>query len=177
MSIEEIINKTVAIEGGYSNHPDDKGGETMFGITIAVARANGYLGSMRYMPRSIALDIFRKEYFDNPKFNLVYQISPAIAEELFDTGVNMGTPKACKIFQEALNLLNQNGKLYSNLTVDGVIGAKSVAALEIVLNRTNGERIMLKVLNGLQFENYVEICRAKENQEVFFWGWTLQRVA
>ena len=37
-------------EGGYSNHPDDPGGETNWGVTLTVARANGYVGRMQEMP-------------------------------------------------------------------------------------------------------------------------------
>ena len=40
--IEELIER----EGGYVNHPRDKGGPTRFGITESVARAHGYSGAM-----------------------------------------------------------------------------------------------------------------------------------
>ena len=59
---EQIIDQVIAAEGGYSNNPSDKGGETMYGITMAVARANGYSGPMKDMPRSVAVAIYSKRY-------------------------------------------------------------------------------------------------------------------
>ena len=38
MNFDEAFTKLLGHEGGYSNHPADKGGETMWGSTIAVAR-------------------------------------------------------------------------------------------------------------------------------------------
>ena len=45
-------------EGGYSNNPNDPGGETNWGITLAVARANGYVGAMKDMDQSFAKRIY-----------------------------------------------------------------------------------------------------------------------
>jgi lysozyme family protein len=48
---------------------------------------------MRTMTRADALAIYRSQYFHAPKFDDVFAISPGIAAELFDTGVNMGPEK------------------------------------------------------------------------------------
>ena len=44
MTIDTLIDGVIGREGGYSNHPADKGGPTRWGVTEAVARANGYRG-------------------------------------------------------------------------------------------------------------------------------------
>ena len=62
MTIESMIDTTIGKEGGYVDHPADRGGKTIWGITEAVARANGYTGDMRAMPRSTAVAIYRSEY-------------------------------------------------------------------------------------------------------------------
>ena len=41
-----LFNRLMEHEGGYINHPSDPGGETMYGITKAVAVANGYAGAI-----------------------------------------------------------------------------------------------------------------------------------
>jgi lysozyme family protein len=41
MSFDSAFQKVIMVEGGYSDHPSDTGGKTQFGITEAVARANG----------------------------------------------------------------------------------------------------------------------------------------
>lgn len=43
-SKDEIFDAVLGKEGGYVNHPDDKGGPTKWGITGKVARAHGYQG-------------------------------------------------------------------------------------------------------------------------------------
>ena len=46
MTIDTLIDGVIGREGGYSNHPADRGGPTRWGVTEAVARANGYRGDM-----------------------------------------------------------------------------------------------------------------------------------
>ncbi len=47
MNFEPIIDAILRAEQGYVDHPNDRGGPTNHGITLAVARANGYDGDMR----------------------------------------------------------------------------------------------------------------------------------
>ena len=68
MSIDSLIDGVIGREGRYSNNPADRGGETMWGITAAVARANGYAGAMRDMPRETAKDIYHRRYVEGPGF-------------------------------------------------------------------------------------------------------------
>ena len=44
MDFPTAFDLLITHEGGFSNHPDDPGGATMYGVTEAVARANGYTG-------------------------------------------------------------------------------------------------------------------------------------
>ena len=52
--IDDLLDGLIEREGGYVNHPADRGGPTCWGITEAVARAHGYRGSMRNLPRAEA---------------------------------------------------------------------------------------------------------------------------
>ncbi len=131
--IDQIIDNTIGKEGRYSNHPSDLGGPTKWGITEKVARANGYTGDMRDLPRREAVRIYRQEYLINPGFDRVMLLSEAIAEELFDTGVNMGVVIAGGFLQRALNAFNQQGKLYPDLKPDGVVGKNTRNALAACL--------------------------------------------
>lgn len=179
-AITEAIESTIGKEGKYSNNPHDAGGETMWGITIAVARKNGYTGPMRDMPRSTAVDIYRREYFIKPGFEAVASVSTAIAEELFDTGVNMGVSVPSTFLQRCLNTLNQSHKqmLFEELTVDGMLGAKSVSALAkfIKLRGKEGEVVLLTMLNALQGARYIELAEKREQNEEFIYGWFRARV-
>ena len=66
MDISTLIDEVIAREGGYSDHPADRGGATHFGITQAVARANGYAGHMKALPRAAAETIYRQLYWESP---------------------------------------------------------------------------------------------------------------
>lgn len=177
-TVAEMIDETIGKEGRYSNNPDDTGGETMWGITKAAARANGYQGPMIQLPREAAVAIYTTEYFVKPGFALIHAVSSAIGTELFDTGVNCGPSVPAKFLQRLLNALNAQGTLYSDLTVDGVIGARTLTALRAYLTKRGqaGENVLLKGLNCLQGAYYLELTEKREKNETFFYGWMANRV-
>ncbi|WP_028056212.1 glycoside hydrolase family 108 protein [Sphingobium bisphenolivorans] len=178
MDISKLIDEVIAREGGYSNHPADRGGPTIFGITQSVARANGYMGDMRSLPRAVAEAIYRKSYWEKPGFAFVAELAPALAEELFDTGVNMGPDTASGFLQRALNALNRNGRDYPDLAVDQAIGAKTLRALGAFLRlRGNaGEKVLLKAIEALQGERYMALAEHRPANEAFLYGWLANRL-
>ncbi|MGE4431900.1 MAG: glycoside hydrolase family 108 protein [Sphingobium sp.] len=178
MTIEEIIAEILRAEGGYVNDSRDAGGETNFGITIAVARANGFQGAMRDLPRSLAIEIYRRQYVIAPGFDRIAIIAPLIGAELVDTGVNMGPTVAAKFLQRALNGLNNQGKDFADLIVDGAAGQKTRDALTAFIRKRGGEgeRRLLALLNALQGERYLSLCEGRSENEAFLYGW-LTRVA
>ena len=174
MNIEQFLNELIRREGGYVNNPADRGGATKYGITEAVARQNGYKGYMKDLPESLARDIYCKQYWTVPRFNQVNTLSPFVAEELLDTGVNCGVGFAKPTLQRALNLLNNQGKGgWADLVPDGVYGPATLGALKTFLAKRGkeGEKTLLKVLNILQGNRYIEICERNPSQEQFFYGW------
>lgn len=176
--IDHFIDDIIRVEGGYVNDPNDPGGETNWGITVQVARQNGYVGSMKDMPQSTARLIYRNEYVVKPGFDKVAQLSPEIALELIDTGVNMGVPVASHFFQRCLNAFNLQGAIYSDLVVDGRIGNASLSALKQYLAYRKGDAVpvMLKALNCLQGFRYIEIVEGRPKSEDFVFGWFKNRV-
>lgn len=179
MSIEgKIITNIIKVEGGYVNHKSDLGGATNYGITEKVARENGYTGSMEDMPMQVAYDIYKKKYWDINSLSSIAELSEAIAEEVADTGVNMGTGTAGKFLQRSLNALNLKGTIYPDLVVDGAVGPVTVNALKRFLEhrKSQGELVLLHMLNSLQGARYIEISEAREANEDFVFGWFLHRV-
>ncbi len=116
MDFETALDQVLKHEGGYVHHPDDPGGATNYGITQAVARQHGYMGSMRSIPLHIVRDIYRKSYWDKAKCE---QLPPILRLIHFDSGVNSGTHRAAKWLQEAVGA-----------APDGIIGPKTLAAAE-----------------------------------------------
>lgn len=172
-TVESIIDDVIKAEGGYANDPNDSGGETMYGITKATAKANGYTGEMKDMPRSVAVVIYRTQYVTAPGFEKVIQLSADVAAELVDTGVNMGPSWAGKFLQRSLNALNSSG-----LDVDGKVGPASIAALKSYLTKrgSQGETVLLRALNSLQCTRYIELTEANSKNATFIYGWIANRV-
>lgn len=177
MNYKTLTDAIILREGGYFNHPSDKGGPTMYGITQAVARTNGYEGDMREMPRSLAEAIYLKRYIIGPGFNKIATVSELLAEEMIDTGVNMGPAVPAPWLQRLLNLLNQRGTRYADVFVDGIIGPVTLDALAkfAKYRGTEGLTVLTKAMNSLQTARYVEIAEKKESQEDFIYGWLRTR--
>lgn len=176
--LDQLLDPLIGREGAYSNNPDDAGGETIWGMTVAVARANGYAGPMAAMTRDQAKAIFRKRFWTDPGLDLVAARSPKVAEELFDTGVNMGVETAGAFLQRALNVLNRKGTEFADVPVTGKIGPLTMSALAsfLQLRGAAGEIVLLKALNCLQGARYVEIAEKREANETFEFGWLANRV-
>jgi len=179
MDIEELIEELIEREGGYSNHPADRGGPTQFGITEAVARAHGYRGAMADLPREEAAAIYRRLYWLRPRFDQVAERAPRVAAELFDTGVNMGPAVAATFLQRALTALNRGGKDYPDLVPDGRVGPATLAALDAFLGtrgKKGGETVLLRALEALQGERYLRLAEKRPANEAFLYGWLANRI-
>ena len=133
MDFDQAYDRLMGHEGGYSNHPDDPGGETMWGVTKRVAVAYGYSGPMRDLPRDTAKQIYRRLYWDAVQAD---QLPEAVRFDVFDAAVNSGVSQAVKWLQRA-----------AGATADGVIGAKTIAAARfagpLLAAHFNGHRLQL----------------------------------
>jgi lysozyme family protein len=178
--IQELVDALVEREGGYVNHPADRGGPTRFGITEAVARTHGYHGRMADLPRDEAAAIYRRLYWLRPRFDAVAERSGRVAAELFDTGANMGPAVAVTFLQRALTALNRNGKDYPDLVPDGRIGERTLAALDSFLairGAASGEAVLLRALEALQGERYLRLAERRPANEAFLYGWLANRIS
>jgi lysozyme family protein len=179
MSIDSLIDGVIGREGSFTNNPNDPGGATCWGITERVARANGYAGPMNALPRDTAKEIYFGQYVRKPGFSAIMPLSERIAEEVVDTGVNMGPAVSAMMLQRALNALNGQAKYYPDIAVDGDVGPGTITALKAYLARRGpgGEVVLLKALNVLQGERYIEIAEKRQAAEDFVYGWLANRVA
>lgn len=119
-------------EGGYVNHPSDPGGETMWGVTKRVARAHGYKGNMRDLPKTTAQAIAEKSYWQAIHGD---ELPRAVAWQVLDASFNHGQKTAVKLLQKAVGA-----------AADGVLGPRTIAAtvamdVNDVLLKFNAERI------------------------------------
>lgn len=109
MSFERAVEFVLSEEGGYSNDPQDPGGETNFGIS-----KRAYPGlNIASLTRSEAIDIYRRDYWDR-----IPALPPGIAVVVFDFAVNAGISRSIKTLQAAIGV-----------NADGVVGPITRAAL------------------------------------------------
>ena len=159
-NFEKAIDKTLYSEGGYVDNKNDHGGETKYGISKK-AYPDIDIGALTL---NDAKKIYKRDYWD--RLNLDEIVNQRIAEEVFDTAVNMGARRAGRFLQKAINMLDDYG-----LVEDGIVGEKTIHAV----NACKYQKALLKTLNGLQFMAYVEIIERNESQRIFFRGW-LKRI-
>lgn len=182
-SFKEAYEKTMGHEGGYVNDPTDAGGETYKGVSrkynptwlgwsIIDSHKNesnfpNNLSSDEELQKLVAL-FYKEQYWDINKLDRFN--NQDIAEEMFDTGVNMGVRRAAKFLQQSLNYLNRNEFLYGNLAVDGFIGDKTINALDQIINDRD-EDVLLTMLNVLQGQHYFNYMDDNPSQKKYARGW------
>ena len=186
MSFENCFDKLMAHEGlgKWTNTPGDRGLETFSGISRRYwPDWNGwaYIDGMKAsggFPHNLENDevlaaLVKSFYKQNYYAPLGGDGLPeSVALELFEMAVNCGVLPAMVILQQALNLLNNDQKYWSDLKVDGKFGAQSHQALTACLARPNrGERVLTSLVNRLQAEHYINLCRHDKSQEAFLVGW------
>lgn len=132
MDFDKAFHKLLGHEGGFVDHPSDPGGATNWGVTQAVARANGYTGHMRDFPVDMAKAIYWRQYWVPIKAD---DLPPAIRYAVFDAAVNSGAKQAVKWLQRAIGVND-----------DGVVGPQTMtfaraANPDFVIRRMLGERL------------------------------------
>jgi lysozyme family protein len=172
------IDALITREGGFVDHPSDRGGPTRYGITAAVAARHGWHGDMKQFPRSKAFEIYEEDYWTRPGFDRVAALFPKVAGELFDTGVNMGVGVAAGFLQRLLNALNRQGRDYADIEVDHDIGGQTLKALARFRETrgAHGEAVLLTGLQCLQGERYIDLAEKRPANEDFVYGWLTHRV-
>jgi lysozyme family protein len=113
MNFDKAFTLLIGHEGGFIDHPEDPGGATNFGITESVARSHGYTGPMKTLPLSTAKHIYRVDYWDKVRADLLPE---KLRFHVFDAAVNSGVKQAIIWLQTAVGA-----------DPDGVIGPKTIS--------------------------------------------------
>jgi lysozyme family protein len=150
---ENAFQETLKWEGGYVCDPSDPGGETNMGIT---KRDHPDL-DIKNLTVEQAKEIYQRDFW-NPLYDKI--ISQAVANKLFDMGVNMGVPKAVRQLQLVLP---------PPQTIDGIFGLHTLQAVNLA-----GESLLPKYKLSLD-RYYRDLVAEKPNLNEFLKGW-LRRV-
>lgn len=115
----EALQKLLAHEGGYVDHPDDPGGRTNLGVTQKVWEE--WVGhpvdekQMRALTPAIVAPLYRAKYWDKIKGD---DLPTGVDYTVFDAAVNSGPGRAAKWLQACVGV-----------EPDGGIGPKTLAAV------------------------------------------------
>lgn len=143
-------------EGGWANDPDDAGGCTMAGVTIATYRQ--YYGKdktcndLRFITQDEWLEIFKDGYWKPWKADQIKNQS--IAQLVVDCGWGSGPKTSIRKVQACLGC-----------KVDGIIGPKTLAAL----NAEPQEEVFNKIWK-MRYEWLCNVAK-KGNNKKFLKGW------
>lgn len=176
-------NITMEHEGsGRSNRAVDRGGDTYRGITrknFPKCEVWKIIDSGAMDTKIKELDVIVKQFYYENFWNVVCreEFPLIINVELFDSAVNFGTGTVIKWLQRSLNILNRCHTNYTNMDVDGVLGATTIKIMNQYLARekNDGPRLLHDILNLMQGSNYIRIVEGDETQEYNLRGW-LKRV-
>lgn len=148
----DAVIKTIAREGGakFTDDPDDPGGATKYGIS---QRAYPHL-DIRNLTEQQAREIYKRDYWDRIRADEIE--SQLIAENIFDTAVNMGVRTASRLAQLAANIE----------PVDGIIGSRSLKTL----NSINPELFLSKFII-VKIARYANICNKRPESRKYLLGW------
>jgi lysozyme family protein len=159
---ENFAGKLLRLEGGYVNHPLDKGGPTKYGVILTVWQEHGDdkdgdgdidAEDIKKLTEDDARYIAKKFFWDYFLADLI--LNQSVAEFIVDWGYNSGRKTVAKIVQRLVNVAD-----------DGIVGPKTLAAINALDQQ--------KLFDTLQIERKVflnNIIKRRPDQIVFYNGW------
>ncbi len=165
----QAIHVVIKHEGGFSNHPSDKGGPTNYGISLRFLKQKGIredsdfnndgivdLEDVHLVDLDLAVEIYKKHFWD--KYHYKDIKSQKVANKVFDLSVNMGPRRAHILLQWALRSCGQI------LIIDGIVGPITLDALHHC-----DEEILLASYRSEAAGFYRRIARGDNKK--FLTGW------
>jgi len=159
-SLEQSLEWLLEEEGGFSNHPADTGGATMYGVTQATY--NAWRKSIKKTQQPVgkitqeeAKSLYRAMYWDEAGCD---KLPFPVNYMVFDGAVNSGPSRSDKWLQEALSVKQ-----------DGILGPKTLGALEEALAASDG--VIYYRLIDARLKFLVALVKSKPSQLVFLLGW------
>ena len=143
-------------EGGFANHPQDKGGATNKGVTLSTYKMvygkDKTVDDLKNMTESQWNYIFKKLYWDKWKADSIKNQS--IANILVDW-----------VWMSGLGTIKKIQSLFG-LTADGIVGNKTIS----YINSHDQEEVFNKIWNRRK-SFYESLVKNNPSQKVFLKGW------
>lgn len=148
--------KLLQLEGGFVNHPEDKGGITNCGITLETFRSffgqDKTVKDLQSMSNGMWKEIIKAGYWDKVKADEIENQS--LAELIADWCVNSGLSAIRKV-QDVLGC-----------KPDGIVGPITLS----LINTSDAEKLHERIWNA-RHQFYINIVKRNPRQKVFMNGW------
>ncbi len=162
----KFLPQILKFEGGFVNDPDDPGGATNKGITIATFQRHAQtvlgitptLENLKNITDAQAGKIYELIYWNKLLAEDINDVQ--VAYQYVDFYINAGS-NAIKVMQRSLNNLGQN------VSDDGVMGPKTLEAI----NAVGGEQLFDEFKKNRQ-QYYVNLADRRPKMKKFLPGWT-----
>jgi lysozyme family protein len=161
MTEDDILAGILEREGGYTDHPQDRGGPTHFGVTASTLGEARKLGrpatreEVHALTREEALAIYKRRYVDNPGFTEAAIPYAPLRAQVIDHGVLSGPMTAVQDLQQVLGV-----------DVDGIFGRRTKEALQ----RANLPAVHVALVKARTMR-LVRLVQQRPSQLVFLAGW------
>ena len=172
-NFEKFLSVVFGNEGGYSNNPHDRGGETNLGITQstldrAQLEFTGLPSSVKDLTRAQAEEIYRVFYWEESKADM---LPYPLCTLHFDAAVNHGVGGAAKLLQRAINNYAAKAGLDVRVEVDGAVGPKTLSALCQCLDVAGNVPLICEIYCNEREKYYRSIVENNPSQAKFLRGW------
>jgi lysozyme family protein len=156
---ERAIGKTFEHEGFISNHRDDSGGLTKWGISQAAYPDLDIAG----LTLAEARAIYQRDYWRPLRLDALND--QELANEVFDMAVNAGRKTAVLLAQKAFNFFTR-----ATIIEDGDMGPKTIGALNAATTAEH-RRDLVQAYRGFRFCHYSALVRHNPRFASFSRGW------
>jgi len=161
------LNILLQDEGGYSDNPDDPGGATNLGITQEDLDDYhikfGLPANVKDLTYDDAAKFYKIMWWDRFHYDAINSLH--IATKIFDLAVNIGACEAHKLLQNALSYSG-----YSEIKVDGILGPKTISAVNECTLHGREEDLMENICEGAS-AYYKTIIEENTKLYKFLNGW------
>ncbi len=158
MSIEKYIATIIEREGGYVDHPDDKGGPTKFGITLKTLQeikgSQMNAADIAELSPEDAYKIYKENYLVKP--GIINIKDYKLQALMLDAAINHGASRAIKFLQKILCVQE-----------DGIIGSITIQ----MANSFSNPDLLRKKYICARIKFYGAIVNKDHTQAVFIEGW------
>lgn len=158
-NFERVLEFLFDNEGGFSDHPLDRGGKTNLGITLNFLRKykpNATEQDLRNLTHAEAADIYKQEFWDK---NRLDELPFPLSMLVFDQAVNSGN-NGIKNIQRAVFGATALTK------IDGIMGNMTIEAIKGLDPRATSLSFIKEVQHF-----YVRLVARDTSQIVFLKGW------